>query len=404
MWSWRRSLGFGLTMGCLLTLAAFAADVQVNVDDGATTSEPAVARQPSGETYFVWDEGGIVGRRFDALGTPLDATPFEVSNPPPTSAGKPEVAMNASGQVVVVWQSPTDGNDLDILGRLDTFDGAGPAPTFQINLFDSGDQFLPKVAMASDGQFAVAYKSFGFDGDDTAIVLRRFDAAGQPLDNEQQVNVSGTGSQIEPNLAMGASSQLAITWIDDANGANRQLYLRLFDSSGSPTSGAIEVADGAFFGGVAVSPLGNILVVWSGPRVAGRLFDPMGMPLTDAFFLDEPDQAVGEVVVTPLSSGDFQVVWTQSPQNTLDDDLLGLVVEHGGALVGSPALVAVTRQGIQDQPNIDANGDFFVVAFRSPDDLGPGIFTTCLTPEGCTEIFKDGFETGNSFEWDDTEP
>ena len=395
-----------LLLCLILTPATWAADVRVSTFPSPNVADPAVARQSTGETFFVWIQDEIVGRRFDPTGQPINANPFLISDPMFGGDFEADVAMNDSGQVVVVWREVALTGRTDIFARLYTFDGStGPSDIFFVNLFFTGDQQLPQVVMDDSGAFAVVYQSGEFDGDQTGIVMRRFDATGQPLDNEQLVNVVTEGRQTLPAIAQGPTGELAVTWHGDSLTEDRVL-LRLFDDEGSPTSGPIDVAEAprGECNALAVSSQDVILSVWCSPRITGRLFDAMGMPLTDAFFLDEPGLEVDAPDVIARESGGFHVVWEQSQPKDSDVDLYGRVVLDDGTLPEAPAQVTATRQGIQRQPELAVQGDELLVTFANSGTAGPGIFSTCFTLVGCTEIFLDGFEAGNTSRWGATIP
>ena len=390
-----------------LTTATWAADVQINTDENAAVADPAVARQSTGEAFFAWteDQSSIVGRRYDASGQPIDAEPFDISTSSFGLDGEADVAMNDSGQAVVVWRESVGGGngDLDVFGRLYTLDDSTPpSDVFQVNLFETSQQRRPQVVMDAVGNFTVVYQGLAFDQQELAVIMRRFDATGQPLDNEQEVHPTSAFSQFQPDLAMGPSGELAVSWTE-STGVTR-FFVRLFDASGTPTSDATEVLDGSFSNAVAVSTQGNILAVTGGSRITGRLLDDMGMPLGNPFFISDPDLNVDEPMVIALASGGFHVVWEQNPVGSNDVDLYGRIVQDDGTLVGAPSQVTATRQGIQSHPELAVQGDEILVAFSSPDSSGAGIFSTCLAAAGCTEIFLNGFESGNTSQWDNTLP
>lgn len=395
-----------LLLCLVLPAATWAADVRISQFPSPNVSDPAVARQSTGETIFVWIQDEIVGRRFDATGQSLDASPFLISNPMFGADFEPDVAMNDSGQIVVVWREVSITGTTEVFARLYTFDGStGPSDIIPVNLFFTSEQMLPKVVMDASGAFAVVYQSGEFDGDLSGIVMRRFDATGQPLDNEQQVNVVTQGRQSHPAIAQGPTDELAVSWLGDSQTENN-LLLRLFDDDGSPTSDPIEVAGAPFqlCNALAVSSQDVILSVWCSPRIMGRLFDAMGMPLTDAFFIDEPGLDVDAPVVIARESGGFHVVWEQNQPDSSDVDLYGRIVLDDGTFLDVPTQVTATREGIQRQPELAMQADELLVTYANSGTAGPGIFSTCFTVEGCTEIFLDGFEAGNTSRWGATLP
>ena len=153
----------------------------------------------------------------------------------------PDVAINAAGDYVVVWESQYQDDDrYGIFGR--RYDAAGLAlgGSFQINSTTAGTQADPAIAMDPAGNFVVAWRSP--DGDDEGVFARRFDAGGIPLAPEYRVNTYTTSRQIEPEIAMNDSGDYAIVWQsnlrppDDTHLAEWNVCGRAYDSDGTPRS------------------------------------------------------------------------------------------------------------------------------------------------------------------------
>ena len=88
-----------------------------------------------------------------------------------------------------------DGSSGSIHGR--RYDAAGNAigGEFQVNTFTPGFQYRPRVGRASNGRFVVSWTSYGADGTGYAIAARRFDPSGNPIGSEFVVNTYTTGDQ-----------------------------------------------------------------------------------------------------------------------------------------------------------------------------------------------------------------
>jgi hypothetical protein len=154
-------------------------EFQVNVYTVGAQSRPAVASDAAGNFVVVWSSsgqdgnlGGVFGRRFAATGVPLGEE-FPVNSYTTGNQSEPHVAVDASGDFMVVWVS-TDGNDFGIFGR--RFDAAG-APVgaeFQVNSYTTGRQWFPYVGTDPDGDFVVAWFSVGQDGDGYGVFGQRY--------------------------------------------------------------------------------------------------------------------------------------------------------------------------------------------------------------------------------------
>ena len=95
------------------------------------------------------------------------------------------VASEPDGDFVVVWTHYLAGeDDGDVFGQAFTSAGDRVGAEFQINAYTTDGQYFPAVAMGSDGEFVVAWHSFGQDGEFFGVFGRRFalEAGGAVLD------------------------------------------------------------------------------------------------------------------------------------------------------------------------------------------------------------------------------
>ena len=98
----------------------------------------------------------------------------------------PSVATAADGDFVVVWESGQDGSGQWHLRAPVLERGQLPsASEFQVNTYTPSGQDRASVASDADGDFLVAWQSFGQDGSSHGVFARGFSSAGTPL--EQRV-------------------------------------------------------------------------------------------------------------------------------------------------------------------------------------------------------------------------
>jgi len=155
----------------------------------------ALATSPSGDFVVVWEEfdrqdtfSGIFSRQFDSTGAGVGVE-FHVNSYTFGGQIDPAVAMDRLGNFVVVWESfYQDGSEGGIFAQ--RFDSSG-MPTgneFQVNTFTTGAQGYPEIAMNQSGNFVVVWESTYQDGSQGGISAQRFDGSGTPLGTEFQVN------------------------------------------------------------------------------------------------------------------------------------------------------------------------------------------------------------------------
>jgi hypothetical protein len=158
------------------------AEFQLNTYTTDTQSLPTVAADPSGDFVVVWqsdsedgDGTGIFGQRYDgngmALGGEFQVNTYTTGNQSTTPVA---VATDPEGAFVVVWHSAQDGDSGGVIGRYFDDTGAASGGEFQVNTYTTSDQRPFGVAVDGAGRFAVAWQSFGQDGDAEGVFGRRF--------------------------------------------------------------------------------------------------------------------------------------------------------------------------------------------------------------------------------------
>ena len=110
---------------------------------------------------------------------------FQVNTYTPNAQRYPTVAMDGSGNFVVVWQSSgssgPDTSNYSIQGQ--RYDSAGQAvgSQFQVNTYTTGSQRFPTVATDGSGDFVVVWQSLGSSGADTSGLSIQGQRYGGPL-------------------------------------------------------------------------------------------------------------------------------------------------------------------------------------------------------------------------------
>ena len=318
-------------------------DFVANSFTTGTQSFPAVAVNGSGGFVVAWQSygqdgsgDGVFARRFDATGAPLGLSEFRVNSFTTYHQMLPDVASAPGGNFVIVWRgSIQDGSGYGIFGR--RFDSAGGAlgAEFQVNAYTTGHQGRPVVAMAPDGSFVVAWESYLQDGSDQGVFARRFDASGNPVGDDFQVNTFTTSRQDRPDVAMDGSGAFVVVW--DSSGADGSGYAvvgQRFDSAGNRLGGEFVantfVADSQSNASVEREPSGDFVVAWSSRQdgssyaVMAQRFATSGARLGGEFRVNTyttSSQAVS--ALAPLGDGKFVVVWQSNVQDGSQSGVFG---------------------------------------------------------------------------------
>ncbi len=252
------------------------AEMLVNTTVEGAQLAPSVAITDSGAFVVAWESSdgdgiGIQARVYDAAGEPLGEQ-FSVNTVTAGNQRAPDVAMDAAGNLVVVWQGP-DGDGDGIYARRFAADGSPLGFERQVNTATLDAQTLPSVAMRPGGEFVVAWQGTeGGGGIGSGIYAQRFDAAGQAAGGELHVNTLVSGNQTAPDVAISDSGVFAIVWQGpDAN--NEGVQAQLFRADGSRIDGQVDVntttAGDQVLPAVGIGADGRYVVAWTGDAQDG---------------------------------------------------------------------------------------------------------------------------------------
>lgn len=178
-----------------------------------------------------------------------DGEPFEVNQHQTGSQSDPAIAGDGQGRFVVVWDGST-GHDPDgVAARLYDAEGEPVGGDLQVNTATGGNESSAAVAMAPTGEFVVTWQSFTSDYpmDDTSVRGRRFDSVGTPLAGEFQIEASATGHQSAPSVEFTSEGNVVVVWQSDSSmgtdSLGTSIQARVLDSLGRGVTGEFQVND-----------------------------------------------------------------------------------------------------------------------------------------------------------------
>jgi len=265
----------------------------------------------------------------------------------------------------------------------------------QVNTLTAGWQGSPKVAADAAGRFVVVWASEDSAGDDqsyTSVQARRFDAAGNPLGTEEQVNTYTANRQWFPDVAAAANGSFVVVW--DAWGApgpdiQHAILGQRFDSGGARVGGEFQVNTFSDRGqetpALASDAFGDTFVTWTSDDAAGndafgtsieaQRFSSLGAPAGNEVQVNASiygDQLSPAVASTPAGA---TVVVFESDESLGDDDdgrsIQGQRYDAGGSLDGTEFQVNTTTTGSQSEPAVAlAPSGEFIVVWKSQTSAG----------------------------------
>jgi hypothetical protein len=216
------------------------------------------------------------------------------------------MATDADGDFVVVWQSDgQDGSGNGIFARRFSSAGTALASELQINTYTTSGQDRASVASDADGDFVVAWESFGQDGSSHGVFARSFSSAGTPLNSEFRANTTTTNAQRGASVAADAGGRFVIVWQDSArDGAGAGVFARRVSSAGAPVASEFQVntstAGDQIGPSVAADGHGRLVIAWQDSVRDGSSYGVFAQRFTTAVITMDID---GDGAAEPLTDG-----------------------------------------------------------------------------------------------------
>jgi hypothetical protein len=310
------------------TGAPLLGELQVNTYITSYQFDPTVARRPDGGFVVAWVSrqdgspfGGIFARRFDSVGGAIGGE-FQVNTYTTDTQAAPSAAMDGDGDFVVVWQSYTqDGANYGVFGQRFTSAGGALGVEFQVNTYTQSIEGLTAVAMAGGGSFVVAWESNSRDGGGYGVFARRFDAGGEALATEFQVNTYTELNDRAPAVSIETDGDFIVAWTRShpGDGSGNAVFAQRFASSGAPQGSELQMnvhtPDHQESPSIAALRANDFVVVWqsrpyqdgNGHGVFGRRFHGVGGSELQINVFTQGRQDLP--VVARSGDGEFVVVW-----------------------------------------------------------------------------------------------
>ncbi len=398
-------------------------EFQVNTFTTGNQGFADVARAPDGSFLLAWESGddhdgddfGIFAQRMSAAGAPLGAE-FQVNTFFTGPQYEPAIAAGPDGEYVVVWQSyGQDGSGFGIFGQRYDAGGMALGGEFPVNSFTVADQGYPAVAIDATGQFLVVWESYGQDQSFGGIYAQHYDSDGMPIGGEFRVHTTTLDNQNDPDIVATADGFI-VTWeSDQVDMEGEAVVLQFFDQNADPVGGEIQVnaseADDQENPSIAALPDGTFAVVWEsdgqdgiGESVVARVFDADGVPVSGEILLNSTVTGDQEDPRLAANGTDgFLAVW-EGPSPMGDDEVWGRHFDAMGQVVGDE--FRINTETADDQDTVAVAGGApgrFLVAWRSfgaQDGEAAGVFAQGYE----RALFVDGFESGDTMAWSITVP
>jgi len=195
-------------------------EFQVNTFTYYRQRFPDVAAAPNGDFVVVWQSqfqdgfnNGVFAQRFASNGSAVGSE-FQVNTFTPRDQVYPTTAVAADGSFVVTWSSygNHDGDGFGIFGQRYDSSGASVGIEFQVNTYTTNQQVFSDVAAASNGDFVVTWQSRLQDGGQEGIFAQRYASNGSQIGSEFQVTTYTNSYQWRPAVAVAPNGNFVVAW------------------------------------------------------------------------------------------------------------------------------------------------------------------------------------------------
>lgn len=368
---------------------------------------------------------GVYYVRLDAIGSTSGAE-GRASESTAGDQQAPSVAVAAvDGQFVIVWQSPgplVDGEaSVEIFGRrFSGLDGI-PGSEFQVNSVAQKDQILPDVAMDDSGDAVIVWQAEGQASSGSDVFGRRMDGMGVLLDTDFIINTTKPRPQRSPAVSMNADGNFLVAWQSQhQDGYSWGIYGQQYDASGMVILGEVaineRVAGPQTSPGVTVNASGQALVAWLGndanhrPTVSGhRYLIPNPEPgfsvgteigLTNYQGIEEMPPAAAM-----NANREAVVAWVSYAEDGSGLGVFAQMLDRNGLPLGGRISVNTVTAGNQGFPAVarSASGEF-IIAWDSEgvDGDGYGVYAQRYAADGTP--LDSNFRVNSTIVRDQTRP
>ncbi len=368
----------------LLSLAPAGLEFRVNTFTTGIQLDAAVASDADGDFVVVWqgagsgDTQGIFAQRYNAAGV-AQGGEFRVNTPTTPTQSRPTAAMDADGDFVVAWQSDfQEASSYGVYAQRFNAAGVPQGGEFHVNTFTTGQQNRPSVAMDASGNFVITWQSTQETGPTTGIYAQRYNASGVAQGGEFHVNTFTTNLQRDPDVAMDADGDFVIAWHSrDQAGSGYGVYAQRFDSTGTAQGGEFQV-DPSFAEVLNISPVslgmdasGDFVVIFATfnrDEVHGQRFNAAGVAQGSAFHVNTFTTGFqADPAVAMDAGGNFLIAWSSAAQDGSGDGVFAQAYNAAGVAQGGEFRANTFTTGGQQSPAVtmDSDGDA-VVAWDGP--------------------------------------
>ena len=197
--------------------AAIGGEFRVNTFTTNNQRYPTVAINTTGDFVVTWtsytqdgSSGGVYAQRYN-WGGEAQGNEFRVNTATASKQASSRVGMDAAGNFVVTWSSNSqDGSGYGVYAQRYNTSGIAQGSEFRVSGTTAGNQWRSAVAINATGDFVIAWESDDHSSD--GVFAQLYNAAGATQGGQFIVNTYITGNQGYPSVAMDKAGNFVVTW------------------------------------------------------------------------------------------------------------------------------------------------------------------------------------------------
>ncbi|WP_428312500.1 hypothetical protein [Hydrocarboniphaga sp.] len=351
------------------------------------------------------------------------APEFRVNTTTQGNQSAPAVAAAADGRFVVVWESDSGNGDLnDIYAQLYSSAGVKVGGEFRVNSDTAERQTNAAVAMNASGDFVVAWNSATHVAATTGVFVQRYGADGSARGAPIRVNAGERDIYALTAVAIAPSGEFIVVWPERGrslpvatNIVPGYIIAQRYNADGTPKEAPIQVQNSFLVNlrvpGVGIDNQGGFVVAWNSDAQPGyltatsslgqflgiyaRRYGADGKPLGLGFQVDASTTGitVDRPVVAVAPSGAFALAWQTNTSS--DWSTPGVALRRydvNGTALGAPITVDGARLKRKPAIAMAASGQVAVAAHSD------GLYLRRYSSSGAAgaTLRADGATTSNA--------
>ncbi|SMD34644.1 Por secretion system C-terminal sorting domain-containing protein [Reichenbachiella faecimaris] len=402
-----------------------------DVVEGININDAAVALNDEDQFIVVWaeDDGGRPPAEYEIKYMRYEVEDGAITNDGPFTVasgsngmGEVDVAMDASGNFVIVWEENGAYNE-EIKAKYYTSDNSSKEE-LAVSQTPTRSHTDPSIDLDEEGNFIVVWKSIDGSGTTYSVINGRKYHEGTPDDDTFIVHSAtdyDDGTKVKtPDVDLNGDGGFVVAWeYEDYIGSSEYIRAQIFDGEGSPqVDGDISVAgfQNTTNPKIAADKDGGFAVVYNtyeysgNQSIKGSRYNRFGDEIESWDFYNEGDE--GNVASHPAigmnDRGDFVVAWEDNLNSLADGECPEGADCDGSAIyfkryqdgenqpynILDSEIINTYTSGVQNNPAIakDGDGNYIVVWEGSWDpayESGYGIMGQ--------RFYADGTKNGEEF-------